>query len=304
MRLKLNLSEKCRRDEFVNSCRELPAQEIMEVPVSELTLDARKVLFGLPSETCWNGSQHVISFYKCPDFFQSDIYPAPSDWSLVIGYLAEKQKTEKQEKLNAILREGRAEIEAGSTAYCITSAKLSEYEGLDGYYDLDVLKAENSRLSAKLECLAKIERARREAEQRARDDAAKEFRLAQEADKREWIDELGSVHLQLAVSNGYDCQRLYVTERAAKEFPSFAVDFGENADWKDRSCPSPAALAEAVRAGGTVVWLTEPSKDLRDAWKFDVYDSAEYECDVDPFTPCEAVMVRFLSRYNLFQLFD
>jgi len=88
----------------------------------------------------------------------------------------------------------------------------------------------------------------------------------------------------------------YVTERAALEFPEYVVDFDDNATWKDRACPSMAALEEVERlieAGhhnAKVVWLTEPTYEITDE---------EYYAE-GPFEPCEAVVViDYLGKYDL-----
>lgn len=130
-----------------------------------------------------------------------------------------------------------------------------------------------------------------EAERREQEKARKEAEKAQaEADKLAWCAEHGSAHLAQAVAAGYNCARMYTVERAAKEYPGFTVDFDENIDWKDRSCPSPKALALAIKHGGEVVWLTSPAKAT---------DNNEEYFD-DDFEPVEAVIVfNFLARYRL-----
>lgn len=103
--------------------------------------------------------------------------------------------------------------------------------------------------------------ARADEEKRARAAAEK---AAAEAEKQTWVEEHGSEHLRKALCAGYDCQRLYVTERAAKEFPGFTVDFGDDARWDNRSCPSEEALAISLGVPTSrVVWLTAPARKLR-----------------------------------------
>lgn len=119
-----------------------------------------------------------------------------------------------------------------------------------------------------------------------------------EADKFFWIAEHGSEHLKEAFQAGYDCQRKYVLQRAAKEFPSFEVDFNNTSDWKTRSCPSPMALRLAQKVGGKVVWLTTPaSSDIPDT------DREYYEDYYEPFEACEAVVIRrYLDKYDLVKI--
>lgn len=131
------------------------------------------------------------------------------------------------------------------------------------------------------------ERAQKDAEQAERE-AAKQAKLDE---RRAWALQHGSVRLQKCISAGYDCQRLYVTERAARDHPQYALDFDDNAAWRDRSGPSEAALDEAARVGGTVVWLTHgPAADHDD------------DDDETP-EPCEAVVIRrYLGSYDLIRV--
>jgi hypothetical protein len=131
------------------------------------------------------------------------------------------------------------------------------------------------------------ERRRREEEERRRKE---EERRRLEQEKAEWVEAHGSDYLKRALRLGYDCQRQYVTERAAKEFPDYTVDFDNDARWRSRSCPSPEALEEVERliASGydaQVVWLTAPPYEL------------EYD---DIFDECEAIIIfNYLGKYNL-----
>ena len=161
------------------------------------------------------------------------------------------------------------------------------------------IAAQEKALQPELEkALAKAaeEKARRKAEneQQEKERAVLEAARAaekerQEAERLAWIEAHGSDYLQRAVKLGYNCQRQYVTERVTKEFPGYALDFDNNANWKNRSCPSMAALEEVERlieAGhdAKVVWLTEPVDDTPD----------DYPCPDEwnaGFEPCEAVAI-------------
>lgn len=137
--------------------------------------------------------------------------------------------------------------------------------------------------------------AQRQAEQEARESAA----AAREAVRTEWVQTHGSDYLRKAIEGGYDCQRVYVTERAALEYPGYAVDYSNDAAWKSRSCPSETALEEALRVDGTVVWLTEPGETIREELMLGDRDE-----DAPEFEAQEAVHVRFLDRYDLLKLID
>jgi len=127
-------------------------------------------------------------------------------------------------------------------------------------------------------------------------------REARKAEKAAWIEAHGSAHLKAAFGRGYDCQRLYVQERAAMEAPRFEVDFDGTANWKSRSCPSSGALqaeVEAERLGiGDVktVWLIHPPTDCSRS-------EVEQEADWWDFEPCEAVVITgYLGKYTLIRL--
>jgi len=126
-----------------------------------------------------------------------------------------------------------------------------------------------------------------EASRRAKQEAERAFRRAEKA---AWVAEHGSDYLRRAVTLGYDCQRQYVTERAATELPEFVVDFDDQARWKERACPGPDALGilESLIGQGyeaEVVWLTAPP------WETDEYNSVE------------AVVVRnYLGKYDLVKI--
>ena len=129
---------------------------------------------------------------------------------------------------------------------------------------------------------------------------------AREEAKAKWIAAAGSSRLQRAFAAGYDCQRLYVLERAAVEVPIFIVDFNNAAGWKPCACPTEEALdlldawSQYATAHGlnkpSIVWLTAaPSAELQsDSSDF---SDEDYE---EPFRECEALVIRsYLGRYDL-----
>lgn len=131
-------------------------------------------------------------------------------------------------------------------------------------------------------------------------DAIKSVEAARfDAEREAWTAAHGSAHLRRCRDAGYDCLRLYATERAALEAPGWVVDFADKAEWSSRSCPSPAAMdvVDQARAAGlnnpTVVWLKSPPRASVGQW------------DDDGFEPCEAVVVRqYLYRYDLVKIVD
>lgn len=162
--------------------------------------------------------------------------------------------------------------------------------------NLVLLQEHEARRTAEAE-----EKARRKTEAEAAVQVARE---GQKEAKTSWIAAHGNDHLRRAHAAGYDCQRMYVAERAAMEFPGFAVDFDNRADWRDRSCPSEDALdicdkvGEEAQARGCeppeVVWLTL-------SWEAPA--EAGYDEPEDDFEPCEAVVISgFLGKYDLIRI--
>lgn len=71
-----------------------------------------------------------------------------------------------------------------------------------------------------------------------------------EEEKQAWIETHGSERLKEATKRGYDCKRLYLTERLALELPGYVTRIWDGrGQWelKDRSCPSEKALEEVKR---------------------------------------------------------
>lgn len=166
-----------------------------------------------------------------------------------------------------------------------------------GLATLPEIKAECKRLHIEWrakEAAKKEQRKKDEERLTAQREAEEEERQREhevrEAERTVWIAEHGSDFLRRATAAGYDCQRRYVTERAALEHPGAVVDFEDEAEWRSRSCPSEAALDLAERINGEVVWLTSPPRASRDD---DAYD-------YDRFEPCEAVWVKFLGKYLVY----
>lgn len=131
---------------------------------------------------------------------------------------------------------------------------------------------------------------------REQQEAEEKARLEEE--KKAWIAEHGSDYLKRATKLDYNCQRQYIKERVALEYPDYTVDFDEQAEWKDRACPSLTALYEVeklIEAGvkAEVVWLTEP---IGPANAGDDY----YEYD---WVSCEAIVItEYLGRYILVKI--
>lgn len=150
---------------------------------------------------------------------------------------------------------------------------------------LDDLKAARTHAMARAEALAAVVTAQREREAAAKREAAQQ----REAERAEWITAHGSDYLRKCLAGGYDCQRAYVIERAGVEYPGYVVDYLDAANWRERSGPTEAALDEAARVEGMVVWLTNGPRVSRD----------EYDEDAEG----EAVVIRqYLGKYDLIKI--
>lgn len=137
------------------------------------------------------------------------------------------------------------------------------------------------------------ERKERLAAQEAAEKAKKEAALKDRAD---WIARHGSDYLKRATALDYNCQRQYVTERTALEYPDYTIDFDDYAEWNDRACPSAKALAEveklvAASISAKVVWLTHPARP---------WESDDDGYPVEEWDPREAIVIQnYLSKYVL-----
>ena len=134
------------------------------------------------------------------------------------------------------------------------------------------------------------ERAAKEVETERRKERAEKL----EKEKRSWILELGSEFLKKACwDNNYNCQRRYVTERAAIEFPGFIVDFDDILNYTERSCPSELALDESIAINKShndynsrVVWI----KSIEDDYYFE---------------ECEGIVIEgYLDKYTLYKIME
>ncbi|HMQ31878.1 MAG TPA: hypothetical protein PKD53_14210 [Chloroflexaceae bacterium] len=290
MELIYHLSEEARHRIFVETGRDPGREQALAADPAELDADARRLLASVNPSLAeravltvpgWSLGMESQRPYTLDD-------PADDPAALLAGYQAARLA-------------GRAAVRAGLTERL--EAQLRTLESWDserepgvlnrGYYAptgrVAELEAAHAAATARAQAKAAELRRQREAEEVAR----QQERQAREAEKRAWIADFGSDHLRRCMAGGYNCQRQYVLDRAAREFPGYVVDYNDAAAWHDRSGPSEAALIEAERVGGTVVWLTsEPGNAVVDD------PDAGYG-----FEPCEAVVVRgYLGKYDLIKL--
>ncbi|NNG67539.1 hypothetical protein [Caldanaerobacter subterraneus] len=186
---------------------------------------------------------------------------------------------DKEEMYEFILRKYKEEKENYEKAKAELETKLKEFEE-------NILPQLISKEKEKLQKKILEEQIEKEKKQKELEE------------KKEWIEKYGSEYLKKAFAQGFDCQRLYVKERAAKEFPGFIVDFDDRVSWKERSCPSEQALEEMIKLkekgyDADVVWVTWVPADLQGE------DEEYYE-----FEEQEAVVIRnYLGKYDLIKLY-
>ena len=294
MRLRLHVSEEYRRTALLERGEELAPEVELDVPLSELSRQARQVLVAAPDSGPYRYLR--IEGHTQENYYASTVPASPAEWEQLIADYRQAENAAEEDWRAEVIAAARAHI-AGETHRWPRYAR-TDYGGLteDGEAALppdlaeavrayDEQEAEAKRLQREAEDRRSTEREQREAAENA----------AAEKERTDWIAAHGSDHLRAASDAGYDCKRLYVIERAALEHPGYILDFDDNAQWRDRSCPSEDALAEELRVTPAltegesvlVVWLTDPPRDRR-------------EEDDEDWESCEAVVIRgFLGDYDL-----
>jgi hypothetical protein len=254
--------EKLNRDAFVA----YDSKDFPEEARSALTIINPNLFYGSQS------SQYV-------GFFDS----SPTAEEIQVRILEESVKIVETRKAEA--EKLRADTSA-QTAIIESFEALSD-EALPDAIKLAEIKSWNCVKSLR-DRLAVIES--RSAEiVKGREIAAKE---AIKADRLAWIENHGSEHLKKAIAAGYNCQRKYVEERSAFEFPEFDLDFDDLLKHRSRSCPSLNALDWLDRLPqGQIVWVEE-RHDRSD-------DDEDYEDELNYKGEEAIVLERYLGKYDL-----
>lgn len=292
MQVKVSLSEQVRRAALAQG-RELPAAATVAVDLGALPEGLRAA--AAPHLPLDDG-EHLKVWRPCVyGIWVSPVDPA--DVVALLGaWLTDRLAGEEKRAANAAEMAANAERdreERRARARADAERILADPTEFNGRRPILVPDDAGDDLAALIDRAAKAltkrwadadERSRLAEAKRLAD--AKAAAEAQEADKAAWIAAHGSDHLRAAFAAGYDCQRLYVTERAAAEFPGFQVDFSDRSRWDRRSCPSEEGLGISLATKGSrVVWLTAPVRKVDDE---------------DEWEPREAVVVEdFLGRYDL-----
>lgn len=144
----------------------------------------------------------------------------------------------------------RDDIEAHNEVVRAEKARKEEEER-------PVREAQKQREAEEKAAREKIEAEKKDisdAEEKARNEAI-------EAEKKAWIEENGSERLRKGYVMGYNCQKIYETERAQIVLGDEYVFDSNDVEEKDRSCPSLEALQEVerlksvIKREAVIVWL-------------------------------------------------
>lgn len=189
---------------------------------------------------------------------------------LVQRWTAVKARWERVELENAIATlspiENLSDDEAAKFPYPHNSYDIQRRSITQAFSGNEALLRRAQELIRRLSCAREaVEEARKEAQAAAR-----------EEEKRLWIQEFGSERLKKAYSGGYECTRLYVTERAEKEFPDFILDFKKLLEWRRRANPTEKALTLLDQyPDGKIVWVTSRHDHDHDSDEHAYYDGEE-----------------------------
>lgn len=290
MKLVYHLTQAARQRIFVETGRDPEQVQALEIDPATLSADDRRLLIEI-EPTMGDSAQLTLPRWDNGSTYRDH---------LVLDALA----TDVAELL-AVYRDARA----SGTATYVEAREAALDSLLQRYATWDLTRGRPQTLnegpyigSPRLGDLRTVyyavqdrfkERERAVAEAKRADEVRKEAaRTQHEQERAAWVAQHGSPRLRKCLDQGYDCQRLYAIERAAIEYPGYILDYNDAARWKDRSGPSEAALDEAARVSGIVVWLTaEPSAAVGDDPDYGVFES------------CEAVIIReYLGKYDLVKI--
>lgn len=314
MRVEVNLSDEARKSAAVQYGHLPTFKALLDVPLGDMTPEQRERVIGVIDTSYTTPRVRGLRYRYGADEYIAPLYPVtPSEWlELAADYQAKaeianaerealeaERRAESERELQEFLRcidelpEDDAAFEAAIRGNERAYRVNTNWDKLPGY---EVAKQAAERVFARYEPLkaARLEaEAERERESRARAQAERE---AAEQEKARWISEHGSDYLRKAHTEGYDCQRRYVAERAAAELPGYALDFDDAAEYKDRACPSEDALDEAIEANKLLAQMGQASAEARVVWLTREIEDDEW----DEYEPREAVVIEgYLGRYTL-----
>lgn len=298
MQIKFRYSADARKNYFVQTGRQLSEKGELECDPETLSPEQRELLYGQEDLTWYNDCQLSFNY--------------PCTIADILAYLSQlrveaevKQEADIAEAL-ALVDEWRGKTpeqivadhswqfsrwfhEIRHHTYSLAKKLLQSNLNHPLVDDAALQKiADTDRVIAEAKELRKDEDVRGKAAQE-RDEELREAKIeAEKQRKREevaaWIEQYGDEQLKLAHANGYKCHRLYVTQRAALEYPGFILDFDDSWSYKERIGPSLAALQKLDEYPGTdatVVWINDAGDNY-------------------PIDDFEAIVIRkYLGKYDL-----
>jgi len=150
----------------------------------------------------------------------------------------------------------------------------------------------------RLKPIREAEERRKREEAETKEAAEKEERREKEAKTQEekiaWIEKNGSERLKKGVTLGYNCNKIYYTERGRSIIDTegyiydYIYDYDNIIYTKDRSCPSTKAIQEIERlqeiagVAATIVWLPDGLEELEEEEDRHYYNE---------YPHCEAIKV-------------
>ena len=264
-----SLSDKYINEQFIEAGVTPNKYDKVTIRASHLTKEARKAYVEM-------GGGKAIEIIELGTF---DSPPSEESISTALVNLLDKKKEKIKEQIDEAIAYIQKLEAMDDKAIAAHDVCFSE-EG--------TLKKVHPDWAERLEAQRQRSRDTSVAIREAKEAAEKAAKEAAEQEKLNWINAHGSEHLKKAIAAGYNCKRMYITERATLEYPDFQVDIDNAADWKSRSCPSPTALEFSLQVSGSeVVWCTRPHDYKKSASPYD-YEEDDEE---DDFEPQEAVVI-------------
>lgn len=252
------LSEEARKSYFIKNGVQLESEQTVEIPTKLISADSREYVWDIMSKSKildlikvkiqLNGDVFDDEVFERSYNYYSPFIPAgPSEW--------DEYFTKHRE-----FRDSQLDILRKSVAFYANSSLKSINKAIQEgrfYHEIeDLVPGKPYSIGIQESVLPSLL------------DAIKEYfkgrndRVNQEKmDKIDWISDFGSDRLRKAFFGGYECERLYLTERAMDEFPDFEVLDRNTTTYVDVSSPSLSALELAEKVNGRVVIMQQKGHD-------------------------------------------
>ncbi len=263
VKAQLMLSDDVLKQHFIEHGRPVARNHHLEIPVSRLSAEARKLLWELmkanPSVidlqtvraalTDGDTPFSAVKYYS-GSFFASLLPQTPKDWEIL---LAEYQVAlDKQEKMAVatIHQEARRVVEKLRAQFATDALGPDTSTFFPRHLDRGILEYYSPELRETLKAY--------DAQQAEKD-------VKWKHEQHAWIEKFGSNHLKRAIHLGYEALDLYLAERSAHEFPGFHV-LRSGVDYRSVTNPGEYVLEIAELTGGTVMEFTYQDGDPEDPY--------------------------------------